>query len=114
MSVTVVAGSRGINLTIAATSLGFALVQLDVSVLNVALARIGAALGTGVTGLTDHESLAPICKPCSDASVTRRQTNAGCIGTFGSFSKRSSSSSVRCVAIPRQKRHELFCVLRIS
>jgi MFS transporter, DHA2 family, methylenomycin A resistance protein len=27
------------------------LVQLDVSVLSVALARIGAALGTGVTGL---------------------------------------------------------------
>jgi MFS transporter, DHA2 family, methylenomycin A resistance protein len=32
---------------IAATSLGFVLVQLDVSVLNVALARIGAAIQGG-------------------------------------------------------------------
>jgi MFS transporter, DHA2 family, methylenomycin A resistance protein len=51
MNVTLATRSSAINLTIAATSLGFALVQLDVSVLNVALARIGAALGTGVTGL---------------------------------------------------------------
>jgi MFS transporter, DHA2 family, methylenomycin A resistance protein len=45
------AGRRAINLTIAATSLGFALVQLDVSILNVALARTGAAIDIGVTGL---------------------------------------------------------------
>jgi MFS transporter, DHA2 family, methylenomycin A resistance protein len=51
MSVAVVARSRSIDLTIAATSLGFVLVQLDVSVLNVALARIGTAVGVGVTGL---------------------------------------------------------------
>ncbi len=41
----------GIGLVVVATSLGFVLVQLDVSILNVALARIGAALGTGVAGL---------------------------------------------------------------
>lgn len=38
-------------LTVVAASLGFALVQLDVSILNVALARIGEAIGTDVTGL---------------------------------------------------------------
>jgi len=37
--------------TIAATSLGFALVQLDVSIVNVALARIGASLRSPVSGL---------------------------------------------------------------
>jgi DHA2 family methylenomycin A resistance protein-like MFS transporter len=51
MSVAVLVPPRGLDLTIAATSLGFALVQLDVSILNVALAPIGEALGTGVTGL---------------------------------------------------------------
>src|SRR5262249_40097605 len=40
-----------LGLTIAATSLGFVLVQLDVSILHVALARIGDAIGAGVTGL---------------------------------------------------------------
>ncbi len=34
-----------------ATGIGFALVQLEVAIVNVALARIGAELGTGVTGL---------------------------------------------------------------
>jgi MFS transporter, DHA2 family, methylenomycin A resistance protein len=38
-------------LTILATSLGFALVQLDVSIVNVALAKIGVELGTGIAGL---------------------------------------------------------------
>lgn len=33
------------------TSLGFVLVQLDVSIVNVALARIGADLGSGIAGL---------------------------------------------------------------
>ncbi|HEX6567196.1 MAG TPA: MFS transporter [Chthoniobacterales bacterium] len=40
-----------IGLTILATSLGFVLVQLDVSIVNIALARIGADLGTPVAGL---------------------------------------------------------------
>ena len=38
-------------LAVATTSLGFVVVQLDVSVVNVALTRIGASLGTGVAGL---------------------------------------------------------------
>jgi DHA2 family methylenomycin A resistance protein-like MFS transporter len=38
-------------ITIIATSLGFVLVQLDVSVVNVALVQIGTDLGTGVAGL---------------------------------------------------------------
>ena len=38
-------------LTILATSLGFVLVQLDVSIINVALPSIGAGLHTGTTGL---------------------------------------------------------------
>jgi DHA2 family methylenomycin A resistance protein-like MFS transporter len=38
-------------LTVAATSLGFAVVQLDVSVVNVAIKPIGAALGGGVSAL---------------------------------------------------------------
>ena len=37
--------------TLVATSLGFAVVQLDVTVVNLALARMGAALGTGMAGL---------------------------------------------------------------
>jgi MFS transporter, DHA2 family, methylenomycin A resistance protein len=44
--------SRGrIAVITAATSLGFAVVQLDGSILNVALPRIGAALGTSTDGL---------------------------------------------------------------
>lgn len=39
------------TLTLAAMSLGFAVVQLDVTVVNVALERIGAALNGGVVGL---------------------------------------------------------------
>src|ERR1700722_3782924 len=36
---------------IVATSFGFALVQLDVSIVSVALARIGDAIGGGMSGL---------------------------------------------------------------
>src|SRR3569833_543580 len=39
------------RLTLVAMSLGFAVVQLDVSVVNVALRPIGDALGGGVAGL---------------------------------------------------------------
>ena len=42
---------RPLALTTLATSLGFALVQLDVSIVNIGLARIGAALGVGLAGL---------------------------------------------------------------
>jgi MFS family permease len=38
-------------LTLAATSLGFALVQLDVMVVNVALKTIGSSFGGGIAGL---------------------------------------------------------------
>ena len=38
-------------MTLIATSLGFAIVQLDVSVVNVAVKSIGAALGGGVSSL---------------------------------------------------------------
>jgi DHA2 family methylenomycin A resistance protein-like MFS transporter len=38
-------------LTILATSLGFVLVQLDVSIVNIGLARIGTRLGVGMAGL---------------------------------------------------------------
>ena len=51
MSSTVQKSSRDLRIVVAATGLGFALVQLDVSIVNVALARIGADLGTGVGGL---------------------------------------------------------------
>jgi hypothetical protein len=40
-----------IGMTILAASLGFVLVQLDVSIVNIALAKIGADLGTPVAGL---------------------------------------------------------------
>jgi DHA2 family methylenomycin A resistance protein-like MFS transporter len=40
-----------LRITILATSLGFVVVQLDGSILNVALAQIGISLGTGVDGL---------------------------------------------------------------
>jgi MFS transporter, DHA2 family, methylenomycin A resistance protein len=42
---------QNFGLTVLATSLGFVLVQLDVSIINVALARIGTELGTGIAGL---------------------------------------------------------------
>ncbi len=45
------AGTDRRGLTLAATSLGFAVVQLDVSVVNVAIRPIGAALGGGVSAL---------------------------------------------------------------
>src|ERR1700684_3702166 len=38
-------------LTLAAMSLGFVVVQLDVTIVNVALPRIGSALRAGVAGL---------------------------------------------------------------
>jgi hypothetical protein len=41
---------------LAAASLGFAVIQLDVSVVNVAIKPIGAALGSGVTRLQWAES----------------------------------------------------------
>jgi MFS transporter, DHA2 family, methylenomycin A resistance protein len=37
--------------TVAVTSLGFLLVQLDGSIVNVALSQIGAALRTGISDL---------------------------------------------------------------
>ncbi len=40
-----------IRWTVSATSFGFALVQLDVTIVNVALPRIGSDLGTSVAGL---------------------------------------------------------------
>lgn len=40
-----------VGLTILAASLGFVLVQLDVSIVNIALAKIGVDLGTPVAGL---------------------------------------------------------------
>lgn len=44
-------GRPGRAWTLAATSLGFGVVQLDVSVVNVAIKPIGAALGGGVSSL---------------------------------------------------------------
>ncbi|HEY6432253.1 MAG TPA: MFS transporter, partial [Acetobacteraceae bacterium] len=44
-------GRRRLRLTIVAASVGFVLVQLDVSIVNVGLARIGASLGIGTAGL---------------------------------------------------------------
>src|SRR5260370_33770596 len=44
-------GGGNIGLTILATSLGFVLVQRDVSIVIIALAKIGADLGTAVAGL---------------------------------------------------------------
>src|ERR1700761_1912451 len=39
------------SFTLVATSLGFALVQLDVTIVNTALSSIGATLGSGVSGM---------------------------------------------------------------
>jgi MFS family permease len=49
-SATRCAGSRMARVVLA-TAFGFVVVQLDVTIVNVALARIGADLGTSVTGL---------------------------------------------------------------
>ena len=51
MTEVVQAPSRSLDRTIAVTSLGFVLVQLDVSIVNVALPRIAAALDADVHGL---------------------------------------------------------------
>jgi DHA2 family methylenomycin A resistance protein-like MFS transporter len=45
------AQQRSLWPAVAATSFGFALVQLDVSIVNVALTRISQSIGSGVTGL---------------------------------------------------------------
>ena len=39
------------SLTLAAMSLGYGVVQLDITIVNTALSSIGAALGGGVSGL---------------------------------------------------------------
>ena len=44
-------GAHARRWTLVATSLGFAVVQLDVSIVNVAIKSIGAGLGGGVSGL---------------------------------------------------------------
>jgi len=44
-------GGRTQPLTLAAMSLGFVVVQLDVTIVNVALRRIGESVGGGVAGL---------------------------------------------------------------
>jgi len=51
MSTIAIPRSRSLGLVTATTSLGFLVVQLDVSIVNVALARIGSTLHTGVAGL---------------------------------------------------------------
>jgi DHA2 family methylenomycin A resistance protein-like MFS transporter len=51
MSVTTLRPSRPLGLVIATTSLGFLVVQLDVSIVNVALVRIGHTLGGGMASL---------------------------------------------------------------
>jgi len=51
MSVTVPRPPRPFGLVIATTSLGFLVVQLDVSIVNVALVRIGHTLGGGMASL---------------------------------------------------------------
>ncbi|MDP9972135.1 EmrB/QacA subfamily drug resistance transporter [Variovorax paradoxus] len=45
------ARSTGIGWTLAATSFGFVVVQLDVTIVNVAMPQIGKDLGAGATGL---------------------------------------------------------------
>src|ERR671928_1206925 len=45
------ASRQGTRFTLLAMSLGFAVVQLDVSVVNVAIRPIGDALGGGIAGL---------------------------------------------------------------
>src|SRR5204863_8740127 len=44
-------GALARRMTLIATSLGFAVMQLDVSVVNVAVKSIGADLGGGISGL---------------------------------------------------------------
>jgi MFS transporter, DHA2 family, methylenomycin A resistance protein len=46
-----IAGDAPHALTLAATSLGFVVVQLGVTIVNVALQRIGDAMGSGIAGL---------------------------------------------------------------
>jgi hypothetical protein len=46
-----IAGDAPHALTLAATSLGFVVVQLGVAIVNVALQRIGDAMGSGIAGL---------------------------------------------------------------
>ncbi len=45
------AATRHRVLTLAAMSLGFGVVQLDVTIVNTALHAIGSSLGDGVTGV---------------------------------------------------------------
>lgn len=52
MTAVATAGGRRLTSTTAAASFGFALVQLDVSIVNVALARIGEKTGATVSGLS--------------------------------------------------------------
>lgn len=51
MGVRPAVGVRSIGWVVVATSFGFALVQLDVTIVNVALPRIGGDLATGIAGL---------------------------------------------------------------
>src|SRR5271167_4472377 len=44
-------GSWPLTATLIATSLGFGMIQLDVTVVNVAVKEIGASFGGGITGL---------------------------------------------------------------
>jgi DHA2 family methylenomycin A resistance protein-like MFS transporter len=44
-------GTGSPTATLIAASLGFAVIQLDVTVVNVAVKQIGASFGGGITGL---------------------------------------------------------------
>jgi DHA2 family methylenomycin A resistance protein-like MFS transporter len=51
MTVTIVEAPRNLAMVIAATSLGFVMVRVDGSIVNVALAQMGAGLSVEVAGL---------------------------------------------------------------
>lgn len=52
-------GAGNITGTLLATSFGFIVVQLDVTIVNVALPEIGSSLQTGVSGLQGWLTLIP-------------------------------------------------------
>jgi MFS transporter, DHA2 family, methylenomycin A resistance protein len=56
-------GSWPLTATLIATSLGFAVIQLDVTVVNVAVKQIGASFGGGVTGLQWVVGAYTLCSP---------------------------------------------------
>src|SRR5262245_51080358 len=91
---------QGTRLTLVAMSLGFAVVQLDVSVVNVAIQPIGEALGGSVAGLQWIVSAYTIACGALILSAGAVGGRLGARRVFGAGCGRFAAASAMCGLAP--------------